>query len=74
MHAPSIPVICRTVVVLGYLTALALVGTPGPAAAGVAAALVGVWVVPLITGHLHVRPALEPAPAAAPEPSGAVAT
>ena len=51
MSAPSLPTVCRTVVVLGFLLALAVAGRPGWATAAVAVALVGVWLAPLLVRH-----------------------
>jgi predicted signal transduction protein with EAL and GGDEF domain len=55
--------ICRTVVVLGYLVAVAAAGTPVWATAVAAVGLVGVWLAPLLLAHhRHVgRPVAVPA-------------
>jgi hypothetical protein len=66
--APSIPTVCRTVVVLGFLLALALAGRGGWTAGALAAGLVGVWLAPLLVRH-GARPApvvADPLPAEAP--------
>src|SRR5215212_2321263 len=66
MSAPSIPVVCRTVIVVAYLAALALAGTPGRGAAWGAVALVVVWLAPLVAGHgrrRRTRSAVDPAAA-----------
>lgn len=52
MPVPSCSTVCRTVVVLGYLLALALAGQPGP----LAFALVLVWLAPLAVGRWRHRP------------------
>jgi len=54
--------ICRTVVVLGYLVAVALAGTPVWATAVAAVGLVGVWLAPLLAHHRQAeQPAAVPA-------------
>jgi hypothetical protein len=66
--APSIPTVCRTVVVLGFLLALAVAGRGGWAAGTLAAGLVAVWLAPLLVRHCG-RPApavADPVPAEAP--------
>jgi hypothetical protein len=66
--APSIPTVCRTAVVLGFLLALALAGRGGWATGALAVALVGVWLAPLLVRHgAHPAPVVaEPVPAEAP--------
>ena len=67
MHLPSVPTVCRTVVVLGFLLALALAGRPGWSTAALGPVLVAVWLAPLLVRHARHRPsaALEPAEAPA---------
>jgi hypothetical protein len=48
MHLPSLPTVCRTVVVLAFLLALALAGRPGWPTAALGLVLVGVWLAPLL--------------------------
>ena len=69
MSLPSLPTVCRTVVVLGFLLALALAGRPGWTSVVPALALVAVWVAPLVVRHRRrvvVPVAADPAPAEAP--------
>ena len=51
MRTPS--TICRTVVVLGYLVAVAVAGTPVWGTVATALGLVGVWLAPLLVAHLR---------------------
>ena len=69
MPLPSIPTVCRAVVVLAFLLALALAGRPGWATPALALVLVGVWLAPLLVRHARHRPvpaAAAPRPAEAP--------
>jgi hypothetical protein len=66
VSAPSIPTACRTVVVLGFLLALALAGRPGWSTAALGLALVAVWLAPLLVRHARQRAALRARPAQAP--------
>jgi hypothetical protein len=52
--APSIPTVCRTTVVLGFLLALALVGRPAWLSTVLGVALVAVWAAPLVVRRHHV--------------------
>ncbi|WP_448625972.1 hypothetical protein [Geodermatophilus sp. URMC 64] len=65
---PSIPTVCRTVVVLAFLLALALAGRPGWASFVPALALVAVWIAPLVVRHRRraVVAVADAAPAEAP--------
>ena len=68
MHLPSVATACRTVVVLGFLLALAAAGRGGWLTGAVAAGLVGVWLAPLLVRY-GTRPApvaADPVPAEAP--------
>jgi hypothetical protein len=68
MPRPSIPTVCRTVVVLGFLLALTLAGRPGWASTGLGLALVAVWAAPLVVRRHHaidVPTAADPAEAPA---------
>ena len=68
----STSTVCRTVVVLGYLIAVAVAGRPTWAAAGAGLGLVAAWLAPLLLAHR--RPAGEPAavaPAVALQPGEA---
>jgi hypothetical protein len=56
MPRPSIPTICRTVVVLGYLLTLALTGRPGWSSTALGLALVAVWAAPLVVRRHHAIP------------------
>ena len=51
MPAPSPAVVCRTVVVLAYLLALAVAGRPGWATVSAGVALVAVWLIPVVLHH-----------------------
>ena len=66
MRLPSLPTVCRTVVVLGFLMALALAGRPGWSTVGLGLALVAVWLSPLVVRHARHRAALHARPAEAP--------
>jgi hypothetical protein len=68
MHLPSLPTACRTVVVLGFLLALAIAGRPGWTTPFLAMVLVGVWLAPLLVRHARHRAesALQARPAEAP--------
>jgi hypothetical protein len=68
MPRPSIPTICRTVVVLAFLLALALAGRPGWSSTVLGLALVAVWAAPLVVRRHHAIPvsAAGDAPAEAP--------
>jgi hypothetical protein len=60
VSVPSAAVVCRTVVVLAYLVALAAAGRPGWGAALAAPALLAVWLAPLVIAsarHRARRPA-----------------
>jgi hypothetical protein len=65
MHLPSLPTACRTVVVLGFLLALALAGRPGWMSTALGLALVAVWAAPLVVRRHHriAVPAAAEAPA-----------
>ena len=56
----SMAAICRTVVVLGYLVAVALAGRPVWETAVAALGLTAVWVAPLVLAH-HRHRADQPA-------------
>jgi hypothetical protein len=60
---PSMPTVCRTVVVLGYLVAVALAGRPVWETAVAALGLSAVWTAPLLLAHHRHRAEL---PAAVP--------
>jgi anti-sigma-K factor RskA len=60
---PSPSTICRTVVVLGYLVAVALAGGPGWGTAVAALGLVAVWLAPLLLTHVR-HPGTQPVVAA----------
>jgi hypothetical protein len=68
MHLPTLPAVCRTVVVLGFLLALSLAGRPGWPTAALGLALVAVWLAPLLVRHAMHRAdtALDARPAEAP--------
>ena len=51
MRTPS--TICRTVVVLGYLVAVSLAGTPVWGTALAALGLVAAWLAPLLVAHVR---------------------
>jgi hypothetical protein len=62
---PSPSTICRTVITLGYVLAVALAGRPVWGTAVAAFGLVGVWAAPLLLAHAR-HPAPVPAPALVP--------
>jgi len=64
MLRPSIPTVCRTVVVLGFLLALALAGRPGWGSTVLGVALVAVWAAPLVVRRHHAIPVATAADAA----------
>ena len=51
MPAPSPAVVCRTVVVLAYLLALAAAGRSGWATVSAGVALITVWLIPVVLHH-----------------------
>jgi hypothetical protein len=70
MHLPSLPTACRTVVVLGFLLALALAGRPGWSTAALGLALVAVWLAPLLVRHARQRAGVALEARAAEAPAG----
>jgi hypothetical protein len=64
--SPSIPTVCRTIVVLAFLVALALAGSPASLSTGLGLALVAVWAAPLVLRRHHLVEVAAEAPAEAP--------
>jgi hypothetical protein len=62
---PSIPTVCRTIVVLTFLVALALAGQPAVLSTLLGLALVATWAAPLVLRRHHVVPVPAEAPAEA---------